>query len=351
MERKIGVGMTKALTCLLAFIILFTYLSVTVIGAHGDDKEATDHESERYEAIERMRRGFEEYEESIDISDLNVMPDELLRLFADATKDTPYLFYVSNNLAYSYRTGGGVVSVKPVYTMSRAEAMLALDFCKSEIRKMSLLLADRETELQKLAGAHDLICKRFTYDITLQSNNIYSFLKTGTGTCQGYTWTYMALLRELGIECHYVASDSIAHIWLAVKIDGDWYHSDVTWDDPPGAEQKGIYSRAHLLFSDEKADLDGYKDRYSVADIICESKIYDGNELILEVPPCTNSGDIDHDGRITLYDLILLRLYINDKDVAMQNLCLICADADEDFCIGEGDVEYIRGVLLGDFCR
>lgn len=343
--RKISFKIIRPLALILAIILSMVYSSVTVIKAENDASEERAHEAARAEAVERMRRGFENFQESVDLSDLDIAPEELGRLFSDATKDTPYLFYVSNNLSYSYRTGGSVVSVKPTYTVERAEAEEALEYCKLEIAKMAEILINREGELEKLVAAHDLICKRFTYDITLQSNNIYSFLKTGTGTCQGYTWTYMALLRELGIECHYVASDSIAHIWLAVKIDGEWYHSDVTWDDPPGMEGSGEQSRAHLLFSDEKADADGYADRYGAGNIKCEGVTYDGN-LHSDIHPCALSGDADHNGQITLYDLVLLRLQLEGQGNRLQNVCQVCSDANEDLNLDEKDAEHIRSVLL-----
>jgi hypothetical protein len=239
-----------------------------------------------------------------------------------------------------------VVSVKPKYAMNKIEAEAAVLYCRGEVEKMARLLCNLETELQKLIGAHDLICHRFTYDTTLESNNIYSFLKTGRGTCQGYTWTYMALLRELGIECHYVASDSIAHIWLMVKIDGEWYHSDVTWDDPPRLEGSGEQSRAHLLFSDDKANADGYTDRYGAADIKCDSKIYDDTKPISDKHFCTFSGDADHSGQTNLCDLLLLRLHLERENIRIQNLCLVCADTDGDLKIDESDAEYVRSILL-----
>ena len=345
-RRKMCFRVTRGLVLVLAFGLSIVFSSVTVIRAENAARE--EGERSRAEAVERMRRGFENFEESIDISDLSIYPDELGKLFSDATKDTPYLFYVSNNLSYSYRTGGSVVSVNPKYTMDRTDAEAAVELCKGEIKKMAELLSDRESELERLVGAHDLICKSFTYDVMLESNNIYSFFTTRKGTCQGYTWTYMALLRELGIECHYVASDSIAHIWLAVKIDEEWYYSDATWDDPPSAEESGKYSRAHLLFSDEKADADGYTDRYSAIAVKCDSEIYDGGDILNDTPFCSLLGDINHDGQIGLSDLIYLRLYIEDKDAMVRNFCRICADADGNFCIDEDDARFLRRALLNN---
>lgn len=336
------IKITVALIIALAIALACSY--ATVIKA--ETLLYSERDETRAEAVERMRKGFENFEESIDISDLSISPEELGKLFSDATKDTPYLFYVSNNLAYSYRAGGNVVALKPRYTMERAQAEAAVSYCREEIRKMAELLQDREGDIERLVGAHDLICASFSYDLSLESNNIYTFLQTGRGTCQGYTWTYMALLREIGIECGYVASDKINHIWLKVKIDGEWYYSDVTWDDPPISEVSGARSRAHLLFSDEKADIDGYADRYCAEDIECRSTLYDGEDLSKTVPFCAIAGDVDHDGALTLRDLLLLRHSICNDGETLQKLCRICANADLDRCFGEGDVELIRRFLL-----
>ena len=163
----------------------------------------------------------------------------------------------------------------------------------------------------------------------------------------------MAILREVGIECRYVASDTISHIWLAVKIDGEWYYSDVTWDDPPDREGQDEISRKHLLFSDEKADGDGYIDRYSSFDVKCNSKIYDESDLLSYIPFCALSGDIDHDGKVTLYDILLLRLYIENGNTLNLDVCPVCADADRNHLVDGDDAEHIRRILLGDqakFC-
>ena len=345
-QKIMGYRPIPSVVLVFSIVIALIFSSVTVIRAENSMKDA-EHTRACAEAVERMRRGFENFEESIDISDLGINPSELGKLFADATKDTPYLFYVSNNLAYSYRTGGCVVTVNPKYTMDKTEAEEAIEYCRSEVKKMAEMVRDRKSELERLVGAHDLICSDYSYDISLESNNVYTFLKTGKGTCQGYTWTYMAILRELGIECRYVASDTIAHIWLAVKIDGEWYHTDVTWDDPPFMEGSGKHSRAHLLFSDGKADRDGYKDRYSSLDLKCNSKKYDGRELLSDIPFCAFSGDADHDGEVTLYDLLLLRLYLENGGIPGRDVCVLCADTDGNHLIDDEDVGYIRYVILG----
>jgi hypothetical protein len=45
------------------------------------------------------------------------------------------------------------------------------------------------------------------------------------------------------------------HIWNLVKIDGKWYHADITWDDPV-RDMWGFISRNYLLVSDDKIKQD-----------------------------------------------------------------------------------------------
>lgn len=338
---------SRMLALMLLFIFSLFFCTATDTRAENISERESTVGANYTEAIKRMRNGFESFEESIDISDLSILPEELGRLFADATKDTPYLFYVSNNLSYSYRNGGFVVAVKPKYTMERAEAESALEYCKGEIKKISNLLLEFKSDIERVVAAHDLICANFTYDITLESDDLYSFLMMGSGTCQSYTWMYMAILREMGIECSYVASDTISHIWLAVRIDGEWYYSDVTWDDPPGSEGSGEISRRHLFFSDKKADFDGYADRYGALDVKCNSQRFDGNELMSDIPACTLKGDADRDGEVTLRDLLLLRHQLeNDRETKLE-ACRVCLDTDGNFLLDGEDAANIRSIILG----
>lgn len=338
----------KIFKCILSGILAFLLPIVicTDIFAVETESEGGAVNRDEQEAIERMRSGFENFEEQIDLSEYNISPQNLTRLFANATKNTPYLFYVDKNLSYTYRTGGNVISVTPKYNCTQAGFEQMLDFCKGEVKKIAAIADAGESELEKLIYAHDIICCGFSYDLTLESNNIYTFLTTKRGTCQGYTWTYMAVLRELGIECEYVASDSIIHIWLKVKIDGEWYYSDVTWDDPPSDEGKSMpVSRRHLLFSDKKADYDGYKDRYGASGEKCSSEKYDSFDFSELLSPTHGRGDVNSDGKVNAYDVICLRRYIECGEKS-EIACMICADVDGDFFVSETDIQLVREIVL-----
>lgn len=68
------------------------------------------------------------------------------------------------------------------------------------------------------------------------NDNPYGFLTGKKGICRGYASTFHLLMDLSGIECRTVNGMSHAgtaeHAWNLVKLDGDWYAVDATWDDP-----------------------------------------------------------------------------------------------------------------------
>mgnify|MGYP000202351725 FL=1 len=73
-----------------------------------------------------------------------------------------------------------------------------------------------------------------------------SALTRGTGTCQAYESAYSQLLSAAGIENAETRDKYDGHTWNAVKMDGQWYQVDCTWDD----SNNNYYSfdNRHLYF-------------------------------------------------------------------------------------------------------
>ena len=55
----------------------------------------------------------------------------------------------------------------------------------------------------------------------------------------------------LGVECYYVSSELMNHGWNIIKINGEYYHVDVTWDDPV-LDNFGMVNHDYFLLSDNK---------------------------------------------------------------------------------------------------
>ncbi len=79
---------------------------------------------------------------------------------------------------------------------------------------------------------HDWLIYNANYDYTYTYYYPDGVLLKGTGVCDSYTQAYNLLLNEFNIECKRLSSEGMDHAWNLVKIDGQWCHVDVTWDDP-----------------------------------------------------------------------------------------------------------------------
>jgi len=290
---------------------------------------------------ELMSEGFYNFEENIDISEYSLTPNELLYSFLCVIKDAPYLFCVSRNLRYSYKTNGHVISLIPRYTMTKDEYEYAREYCIRRVKAMASLAEHFKSEVEKALFLHDFICENFEYDSSLENENVYEFLLMGKGTCEAYMLLYTAVLRECGIEAHFAASDSMAHIWNVVKLDGEWYYVDLTWDDSASSD---TVSRRHFLCSDATATERGHKEWYLPVDVCCESEKYENFDFDELLKGDVTLGDVDHDGEVSLLDLLIIRGQQGSNDAT--DFCAFCADVDLNSVVDDGDVELLRRKLI-----
>ena len=95
------------------------------------------------------------------------------------------------------------------------------------------------TETEKIRTVHNWIVCNTTYNDNYYDrgdsfNHVSNLLNNKTGVCQGYSVTFYIFMKQIGIPCTLVMgkTDNVSHAWNAVKLDGNWYYIDVTWDDP-----------------------------------------------------------------------------------------------------------------------
>ncbi len=291
-------------------------------------------------AIQKMKNGFYNFESEIDLTGCGVTPDSIGEIFIFVIKNDPYLFFVDTKLSYTYKSDGSMFKISPRYTVTPSAAAEMIAFCTGEVERIAAFADPRLSDAENALIIHDLLCAEYEYDPTYINDDMYKFLYAKNGTCQGYAWTYMAVLRSLGIECCYVASDTINHIWNMVKIDEYWYHCDLTWDD----STDGYADRRHFLCSDTKAKRSGHRDWYSAYGLKCSSDKYDDFDFE-KLTHDVGSGDADHSRRVELYDLLRVRAYA--RDIYNVEICAVCADVNKDMMCDDTDAELIRQKILG----
>jgi hypothetical protein len=72
--------------------------------------------------------------------------------------------------------------------------------------------------------------------------SIYGVFVNKKAVCAGYAKALQYLLNACGIECTYVTSST--HAWNLIKLEGDYYHMDVTWGDGSDTKKDKAQSSA-----------------------------------------------------------------------------------------------------------
>lgn len=99
------------------------------------------------------------------------------------------------------------------------------------------------SEREKVRTIHDWLIMNACYDRTYSIHGPDGVLLKGTGVCSSYAYAAELLLTKAGIANRYLSGtttggSSGGHAWNLVRVDGQWYHLDCTWDDPTRANGK-----------------------------------------------------------------------------------------------------------------
>lgn len=130
-------------------------------------------------------------------------------------------------------TGKITVRIKRIYT---DEMIIILNYKIDEILKNNI--TDNMNDKDKIKAIHDHIINNAKYDqdrsdkniLKYKSDTAYGPLIEGYGLCGGYTDAMMLFLEKMQIKNYKISNDN--HIWNYIYVDGNWYHLDLTWDDP-----------------------------------------------------------------------------------------------------------------------
>ncbi len=152
---------------------------------------------------------------------------------------------MSNAYSYSYNPSSNlVVELIPAYRYSAEEAAAMQAAIDASLNEIASWVPEGADVLTKAKVVHDWLVYNVTYDDAAAESgnseydrgtpwNAYGALVERDAVCQGYSLAFMAAMRYLGVDSGdvaYVSSDS--HSWNALRYDGNWYHIDVSWDDP-----------------------------------------------------------------------------------------------------------------------
>ncbi len=241
-----------------------------------DDESGARAASDKEAAKTALLNGMKAWEKKIDLSAYQISNDEMEVLFVDLVNMNPDLFYVVSATWSSIQATGIVVSVTPIY--NPAYTVQNVQIFENAFNKAYSEAVPNPAGMSKLQIAracHDYLAQHMSYDTSLQKRDVYAAFVEGTGVCQGYSLAYAAMMKRAGIPFDYVNSTAMNHMWNVIQLDGNWYHVDVTWDDPT-VDRLGYVRHNYFLNSDTKIGSEGKDGHYEWTTAQnCTSTTYD----------------------------------------------------------------------------
>ena len=170
---------------------------------------------------------------SLSTTDMSLIKD----VFECVMLDHPDIYYVDGYTTSTYSSKNVVtrIELEPAISMSELEAQSYQQAIDEYVRKWKSGITELMTQYEIVKYTYEFIIEHTTYRLEAPNNqNICSVFCNGYSVCQGYAKAFQYLMHEAGIWCTLVTGstvDGIGHAWNMVKIEGGYYHVDVTWGD------------------------------------------------------------------------------------------------------------------------
>ena len=167
-----------------------------------------------------------------------ITAEELQAVMDAYRRDYTHHFWMSGGYSYSM-SSVTVLSVTPSYLMSGAELEAARAAFDAKVAAILSGITGTMSEYEKALYLHDTLAGIVTYQSATHAHDAYGALVEGAAVCEGYAEALQCLLQQAGIQSFIAIGDSampssgamVGHAWNYVRIDGAYYHTDLTWDD------------------------------------------------------------------------------------------------------------------------
>ncbi len=162
------------------------------------------------------------------------------------TYDYPELFWVP----YEYVVKSDALGVKVAFSLNDEEfkgnyivSLANQKKMQKKIDEVALKIVAEikgktNDKMEMLTLLHDKLCDTITYyDAPITEDllyTVYCALVENYSVCEGYARSLRYLCKLLDIDCIIVTgtSKNEQHMWNMVRLDNEWYHIDLTWNDP-----------------------------------------------------------------------------------------------------------------------
>ena len=189
------------------------------------------------EAYHAIRKGLMELAPSFAVPRLE--QHELSDIFFKLRLDCPEIFYATG-FRYKFYAEASNVEFIPQYLFDKGKIKEHQAAMEGRINRLARQIQELKTEADKEKFIHDFICTQVHYDKLKKpySHEIIGPLGHGVGVCEGMAKTVKVLCDRVGIWCIIAISEACPekdikyrHAWNVIKVGGQYYHLDTTFDN------------------------------------------------------------------------------------------------------------------------
>ncbi len=191
-------------------------------------------------AYDQLVAGVETSAETITVyNDTDAITQAEIEMVMDAyRRDYAHHFWLGNGYQI-YSNATSVVSIKPTYIMTGDDLDTAKTIFEQKVTNILSGITSSMSEYEKELYLHDKLAEMITYEEGTNAHNAYGALVEGKAVCEGYAEALQYLLQRAGIQSFLAIGASINpstglsenHEWNYVRINDNYYHTDLTWDD------------------------------------------------------------------------------------------------------------------------
>ena len=191
-----------------------------------------------------------------------VAPDKLVEL-----QDFDYVRYAAENPDVAVALGQDAAALYNHYVnygIKEGRGSYSTDdfinACLKIYEVSSKIITPGMNDEERIKAVHDWMCLNIAYDyenyqrdtIPYESYHVAGAMNKGMAVCNGYAETFQTFMAVQGIECSVVDGTGKGgpHAWNRVKVNGEYYYIDVTWDDPVPDQPGVVYWYKYYLTKD-----------------------------------------------------------------------------------------------------
>ncbi|MGO5048550.1 transglutaminase domain-containing protein [Dysosmobacter sp. Sow4_B12] len=204
---------------------------------------------------------------------------ELSSIFFQLRLDCPEIFYVTG-FSYRFAHGAENVELLPEYLFDKGKVKEHQRALSARVEKLVRPVRGM-SDWEKERYIHDFICENVRYDKLKKpySHEIIGPLGQGVGVCEGIAKSVKVLCDALGLWCVIAISEAnpeagvkYRHAWNILKLDGQYYHLDATFDG--SLSHDGVVRRDYFNLDDSRLFRDHQPVLYPVPPCVKGDRFY-----------------------------------------------------------------------------